>query len=222
MTEQPPVLPLREIESRDDVLWRAWETIYTASFPPHERMSQEHFDRVLDAKSKGEATNTHIVVIPDSSNPDDAVCMAYYEYDPETRIAFLWYLATREGLRGQGIGAVLYRSLREYVRGQGAALLVYEVEIPEVAAEKSAQDADYARRRIEWYEKFGARVVFGIEYFQGVDTTPEKTPMYLMVDLFEPMEAEALFPILKSIFEDSLAQTGTLSLARLSERDEAT
>jgi hypothetical protein len=204
--------PIREITSPTDPLWPAWREIYLASFPPKERMTVAFLEGVLQKKSAGEASQKHMLVLSGREEREEALSIAFYEDEPEAGITFLWYIATRAEARGSGYGAILYADLCRRAREERAKLLVFEVEIPETASARSFEDAAWASRRIHWYERQGARILQGVQYYQGVDSTEQLTEMHLMVDLFEPLEAEQIFSRLQAVFGGSLLQTGSISL----------
>ncbi len=80
------------------------------------------------------------------------------------RTALLNYFAVEPQRRGSGIGTECLRLMREALRGRGCRI-IFEVEDPE-----AAPDPDYARRRIDFYKRGGARstgvgsTLFGVEY----------------------------------------------------------
>ena len=100
----------------------------------------------------------------------------------------------------------MYRTIFDKSHLGGANLLVFEVEIPSLAAEKSPEEAEWALRRINWYERRGAVMVHGIRYLQDVDSTEELTPMHLMVHCRNTPEPEALFERLVAFFGEAAIQ----------------
>lgn len=80
------------------------------------------------------------------------------------RTALLNYFAVEPQRRGSGVGTECLRLMREALRGRGCRI-IFEVEDPE-----AAPDPDYARRRIDFYKRGGARstgvgsTLFGVEY----------------------------------------------------------
>ena len=214
MLQEPVSKSIREIESLQDPLWPAWKEIYLTSFPPNERMSLEYFEDILAKRSAEKASDHPLLVLADEKHGADVVGLAYCEMDADAEIAFLWYLATQADLRGKGYGAYIYRDLLERARARGNRILVFEVEIPHLAGAKSSEDEEWARRRIGWYERQGAVLVNGIQYFQDVDTSEELTEMHLMVHLFQPMSAEQVYERLEPFFGDAIQKTGALSLGR--------
>jgi GNAT superfamily N-acetyltransferase len=200
--------------SGEDWRWSAWKRMYYDSFPENERMSERYFLRMFDEKANGEADDKHLLIMIEGQGAETKpVGMAYYELERELSIGFLWYLAIRQGIRNKGYGTAFYSELVRRMRDNGTKLLVFEVEIPELAEAKSAEDAEWARRRIAWYRRQGAFVLEGVEYFQEVDTGKPPTRMFLMLHCLVPMDAEQGFSLAKLLFPHTLQQVGPLKLA---------
>ena len=185
---------IREIETAHDTAWEGWNRIYYDSFPENERMSDGYFQSVLQRKANSAETNTHLLVMMPSEEPERVIGMAYYEVDTENQAGFLWYLATQSEQRGQGYGAILYANILQRLRENGARILLYEVEMPALASQESAQQGALAERRIGWYRRQGAAVLEGVQYFQTVDAPGmEPVEMHIMAQPFAPMDAEQVF-----------------------------
>jgi len=206
-------LTLHEITDRDDPAWHAWREIYEASFPVNERMSEVHFLGVLAEKAGGGAADEHLLVLRSDGADEPPIGIGYYEYDRELAVGFLWYLATQPGLRNQGHGSRFYAAICRQLAESGARMMVFEVEIPQRAGGEGGQESEWAQRRIDWYQRQGASLLNGIQYFQSVDTGVPPTEMWLMVHRFVPMDAERCYALCKEIFGDALTQTGTLALS---------
>jgi len=203
---------IREIVSAEDPLWEDWHAIYLASFPAHERMSSEFLTQLLAEKATGEDPGTHILVMTGDEDTARAICIGLVDIDLDAATAYLWYLATQPGARGGGIGARMYHHIRERARLGGASVLMFEVEIPQVAAARSEEDGEWAARRIAWYRRQGARVLHGIQYFQSVDASEEVTEMHLMADLLEPLTPDEVLAKARKLFADSMTEVGQFGL----------
>lgn len=206
-----------EILSTDDDLWESWKSIYLASFPAHERMTVAYFEGVLAAPVE-DGAGRHMLAMVAESNLTDVQGILYFETDREARISFLWYLAIRDDLRNQRLGPALYAEVRNRAESEGLDLLVFEVEIPEEAAAHSDLEGEIAARRIRWYQRQGALLVKGVEYYQDVDSTDERTLMYLMVDYIGTSAGpDALYQRLETYFAGSISKLGPVSLNGLGE-----
>jgi len=88
---------------------------------------------------------------------------------------FLDFIAARPGLRGGGLGAALYEAAREYAERCGAKGLYLETDPDEPVAGSSPPDAETARanrRRLQFYERHGVRVIEGTDYSAPVGDPP--------------------------------------------------
>jgi len=200
--------------SGGDWQWRAWKRMYYDSFPDNERMSEQYFLRMFSEKANRETDDKHVLIMCEGQGAGTKpVGMAYYELERDLSIAFLWYLAIHQGIRNKGYGTAFYTELVTRMRNDGAKLLVFEVEVPELAEARSAEDAEWARRRIAWYRRQGARVLEGVEYYQRVDTREASTRMLLMLQYLVLMDARQGYSLAKSLFPNTLQQVGPLKLA---------
>jgi GNAT superfamily N-acetyltransferase len=212
-------LYLHEIESLFDDRLPGVLDIYQESFPPREQMRLSWWVQLLRQKTAGQESDEgrHLVAIV-RADDDQVVGMAYYETYPlaegggGSAVGYLWYLATRSDLRGQRIGAGAYAALIERILGQaGCRAVVFEVEIPEEAARFSEGEAEFARRRIAWYQRNGAKLLRGIRYVQDVGWQPP-VPMHLMIHSRDAIDAGAAFTLVQTVLEDAVEQVGPLSL----------
>jgi GNAT superfamily N-acetyltransferase len=198
----------------DSWQWSAWKRIYYDSFPENERMSERYFLQMFEEKARGEGHDKHMLIMLESQETGTVpVGMSYHEFDRELGVGFLWYLAIQRESRNKGYGTAFYAELIKRAKSDGARLLAFEVEIPELAAAKSAENAEWARRRIAWYRRQGAFVLEGVEYYQEVDTGVAPTRMFLMLHPLAPIDAEQGFSLARALFPDTLQQTGPLKLA---------
>jgi hypothetical protein len=136
--------------------------------------------------------------------------MAKYEFLPRCSAACLAYLAVRSDARSQGIGARVYEEIRRQLRGVSCRGLVLEVEIPGRAT--SADDAQLATRRIQFYQRLGALLLRGVDYTQSVGQHQPPIPMHVMVHPFQPMDGEEAFELARCVYGKWLERAGELAL----------
>ena len=147
-------LTLHEITDLQDNALPQVLDIYQQSFPMREQMPFSWWIEFLQAKARGEGKSRHLLALLEGEDDERRVgAFAYYE-DEEDGV-FLWYLATQPDRRGGGMGARLFREIadRTFQRGH---YLFFEVELPEEAGRFSEAEAEFARRRIAWYQRNGA------------------------------------------------------------------
>ena len=186
--------------------------IYQASFPPNEQMRLSWWVRLLNELSlqNGPVEPEHLLYAAVGDDPNDVIGFAYCEVNRAKQLAYLMYFAMREDVRGQGIGAAVYRQLTEEILvNKNAKIIVFEVEKPEVMARESADAARVAERRIGWYERQGAFLLEGIHYIQGVGWQPA-VEMALMFHSRTPISPEEAFAAAVSLLADNVQQTDAL------------
>jgi GNAT superfamily N-acetyltransferase len=197
-----------ELRGLDDPHTPAFMDIYQASFPLSEQMRFSWWIGMLLAKAAGQEEVGHPLALLEDG---EVAAISYYESGAPETAAYLWYLATREDLRGRGVGAELYRGIVERTRNEGSPALLFEVETIEQARSISEEAAIFARRRIEFYRRMGAHQLGGIHYVQNVGWQPP-IEMHIMVHPFIDISAETIFALTTSHLGTSIQQTGPLSL----------
>ncbi|MEZ0395895.1 MAG: GNAT family N-acetyltransferase [Anaerolineales bacterium] len=201
---------VRLLSGRLDPLLPAWLDLYETAFPYEERVLISTFWRVLEKTETGAPPDVVLSALVDSQG--NLSGMAAYQMLPSLAAGFLWYLAIAPGGRGHGLGSAYYHFILEDVF-RSADLLLFEVEIPAHCEE--AERRRNAERRIVFYQRNGAALLTGIHYMQSVGSHVPPTPMHLMVHARRPTTAEEAFKIAKTLFGDSLSQTGPLDLIGL-------
>ncbi|MCA9450205.1 MAG: GNAT family N-acetyltransferase, partial [Candidatus Omnitrophica bacterium] len=74
---------------------------------------------------------------------------------------FLDFIATRPGVRSGGMGGALYEASREYCQSLGVKALYMEVQPDDPELTPEPQELEESKRRIRFYEQFGAKVIEG-------------------------------------------------------------
>ncbi|GBD41598.1 Acetylpolyamine aminohydrolase [bacterium HR39] len=100
---------------------------------------------------------------------------------PDLDFCFLDALATAPGRAGRGIGTALYERVREEARALGAIGLFLEALPDDPALCPDPRMLEENRRRLAFYERFGARPIVGTKY--ETPLSPGDTcPPYLVLD----------------------------------------
>jgi ribosomal protein S18 acetylase RimI-like enzyme len=176
---------LRRITSISDPCLLPALRIYEQAFPPHEQMTPSFWiGNLLDSSEHAR----HFVAAIDRGS-EEVVGMAFYEIvrpADGAPIVRLWYLCTRAGLRGQGVGSQVYQKLISQFFAEGIGAMLFEVERPDTAIQQGVEAAELAARRIRWYQRNGARLLLNVDYLQPVDNGLPPTPMYLMIHSSDP------------------------------------
>jgi GNAT superfamily N-acetyltransferase len=208
----PGEMKLIELTSADDKLFLPWLDLYETAFPPHEKMLVSTHLQILKAKAGGGAPE-HVLLAAlanTSAGGGQFAGLVRYELIPPDQAAVLWYLAVNPALRSQGLGSQIYQEILRRIEPHTYRAMLFEVEIPELQ-EKDAE-SELASRRIQFYRRQGALLLGGIHYLQSVGWHQPLTPMHLMVHPIQPLSPQEAFDLCKRVFEDTLAQTGELTL----------
>lgn len=149
---------IRQLTASDKALFPLYEEILEPSFPPEELLSEPVLrERLADGSGP-------ILVAEDDRGR--VLGCAVGEWDAESRVMLLTYLAIRPGLRGGGVGGrLLDAALTAWNAGFGPCLILAEVEDPEHFAGGIDAHGDPAARW-RFYERRGGRVL-DIPYFQA-------------------------------------------------------
>jgi ribosomal protein S18 acetylase RimI-like enzyme len=198
-----------EITTLNDPYFPAFMDIYQESFPLSEQMRFSWWLALLRKKEADPDAGGRLLVLIEE---EVVVAMAYYEEGDADAPAYLWYLATRPDARGKGTGARLYQEILARVEGAGSPALLFEVETPAEAALLSVEAADFARRRIEWYRRLGAKLLGGIHYEQSVGWQPA-LEMHIMVHAFQEVDPGSAFACAKAVLGEEIQEIGELTLS---------
>lgn len=198
---------IHELTGLSDPLLPAWLDLYETSFPFNERLLISHFWRLLQAKEKGEASSVSLSALVERSNT--LIGMAAWQYLPQLRLAYLWYLAIQPEARNRGLGAHYYHAILAQAFTKGADLALFEVEMPELA--HTDQERALAQRRIAFYKRNGARLLTGIHYLQSVGDHVPPTPMHLMFHPRERLSPQEAYQSAHQLFGEALQQTDALA-----------
>ncbi len=99
---------------------------------------------------------------------------------PSVACAFLDYIGVRRDVRGGGVGGALYEAAREYAQRIGAKALYLEVQPDVSELTPDPRMLEQSRKRVRFYEGYGARVVEGTAYSTPVGDPP--TVAFLLYD----------------------------------------
>ncbi len=97
---------------------------------------------------------------------------ALVNHFPQVNSSFLDFLATAPDLRSGGIGGALYEAVREHLQTLGSRGLYSEVlpDDPAVVHDPTALAEN--RKRMRFYERYGAYPIVGTEYETPIDEDP--------------------------------------------------
>ena len=176
---------IREIVAWPEGLAAQVKELYERSFPPAER---HDFARIRGiTEEQGEARGLHVLTAVDG---DILLGLSILRHLAEASLGYLWYLCVDEAARGSGIGGRLYQRTLEVLRedaracGRGLKGMIFEVE--RLDSEPHATYGDPIRR-VKFYERLGARLILGYDYWQPPIPPHGPVPLQLM---FHPLGLE--------------------------------
>lgn len=193
---------LVEIKDTKNPLFLDWLDIYETSFPFHERKLLSMILKQVDKINNGEDTLLHFMALIDDRKECQGIIL--YQLMPVQQAVCLWYLAVKADLRSKGLGGYFYDQAVRLFDPSCYKIMILEVEIP---GEENRIDAE---RRIQFYERHGARLLEGIDYIQDIGWHAPPTPMHLMIHSLQSLDAESAFTLAKGIFGDLLQQAGKI------------
>ena len=219
-TQDPAALELREIFGPDHAECCYWLNMLQRQFPLNEQVFAGSVLRQWQAKSRGEAQNSHFYTAH-LLHSGDAVGMAWYDYCPEASGSVLWYIAVSPGAEGHGYGSDILRKLLIETYTTDAARMVFlEVETSGHGGASNPTGEERRLRQIDQRNRFyvhrhGAQQLTGISYTQKVGDQAA-IPMDLLVFFNSALPlppAEETYNYAKAIFGESLQPNGPIGLS---------
>ncbi len=132
---------------------------------------------------------------------------AFLYYAPDLGFCFLDYIATRKDVISGGVGGALYQRVREEGRNLKASGLFFECLPDEPMVCRMNELIPENKRRLRFYETFGARPIANTLYETPLSET-DSCPPYLVYDDLDretPLMGLELRKIVKAILERKYA-----------------
>lgn len=126
---------------------------------------------------------------------------------PDVQAAFLELISAGKGDTGGGLGGVLYEHVREEAAARGVLGLFFECSVDDPAVISDAAKLEQNRRRLKFYERFGARPIMTNAYATPVHPG-DRDLYYLMLDALgrtQPLPRDNLRVIVRAILERKYA-----------------
>jgi len=205
--DEPTIFRLMDPE--DPLTLQALE-LYQSSFPVEELDPidgiQRGMRKQLDGRPEGNRAWRFLAAVSGGR----LVGMSMYTYYRDTRLAFLFYLATQPELRGHGLGAWLFRQTCDRLAGDALDLkgqpplgMCWEVERPQDG--QSPAEVELRKRRINFYRRIGAILLDELEFIAPpIDDGQPPVPYYLMYLPVAPEAATVDKNLLKSVIDSIL------------------
>jgi GNAT superfamily N-acetyltransferase len=195
-------MEIREVTSLPEGLAAQAKALYERSFPKEEL---NDFEQMMQALGGGEMRGRPRLII--AWDEDKLLGLSFFKYYPKAELGYLWYIAVDESTRGSGIGTKLYRAtldaLVQAARESGGRIkgLIFEVERLDSEAHPIFGDPI---RRVKFYERLGARLILGYDYWQPPIPPHGPVPLQLMFHPLDLPESECTSSALAHIITDFL------------------
>jgi len=140
----------------EDLLRKLYDDVLVRSFAPRELVPLSDLQDALHTEN----SDTEIVVAIDEDG--GVVGGAIGDWDPDSSVYLLSYLAVRSTDRSKGVGTLLMDRVRSWWGARQASAVLAEVDDP-----RQHEISDYGdpEARLRFYERLGAQVL-GVPYTQ--------------------------------------------------------
>jgi acetoin utilization deacetylase AcuC-like enzyme/GNAT superfamily N-acetyltransferase len=151
--------------------------VFRAAFPA-EPEGIERVERLLNKRAKLDFDPVLLV----SEDRGQVTGVSFTFYFSELRLGYLQYIASDPERPARGIGGALYEATRELIDARGGQGLL--LDVPPDIRSKVSEPARLPtnRRRIRFYERFGARVIEGTGWEEIPNPRNDNRPTLLMFD----------------------------------------
>ena len=148
---------------------------------PYEPEGIDRIERLLRKRARLDF-DPLLLVAENRAGQVIGICFVFYF--PELNFGYLQYIASDPKRASRGIGGALYEAMRELLAARGGQGLLLDVppDDAEIVADRLSLPLN--RKRIGFYERYGARIVEGSEW----DVTPNlRNKYFLTMLMFDPL-----------------------------------
>lgn len=176
--------------------------LYEASFPPEELRP---FERIRDELvSPNGQRRTHLLAALDG---ESVLGISIFALFPQVSLGYLWFLCVDPETRGSGVGGKLYQASMEWLEqdaaDQGKTLRGMIFEVERLTSEAHPVYGD-PFRRVRFYQRLGARMIEGYDYYQPPIPPHGPVPLQLMFHPLDSTGCECTSPALAGVVSDFL------------------
>lgn len=158
--------------------------IYHRNFPE----SADYWEQIVSKVGERAKLAEQCTLLVAVSSKEGMVGLAFYDYFDDLQAGHLEFIATKRYIRSRGVGSHLYEALREDLVARGARELYMEVRTDEPARDLEPEELKLRRATMRFYEKQGARPLFGFVYDTPPYDAPHLEPPLLVCDPLERRE----------------------------------
>ncbi|MDH3236594.1 MAG: histone deacetylase family protein [Alphaproteobacteria bacterium] len=148
---------------------------------PYEPEGIDRIERLLHKRARLDF-DPLLLVAENRASQVIGICFVFYF--PELNIGYLQYIASDPKRPSRGIGGALYEAMRELLAARGGQGLLLDVPPDDAEIVTDQKALPLNRKRIGFYERYGARIVEGTEW----DVTPNlRNEYFLTMLMFDPL-----------------------------------
>lgn len=150
----------------------------------------EQADRLVSLVGKHHDHPVEVLLLTAENERGKLIGFAYAYVFPQIRYAFLDYIASAQEVRHRGIGGSLYEILRESLDRRRVHGLFLECPPDDPAAVTDPTRLEGNRRRVAFYERFGARAILGTAW----NDPPERLDYDPPLLIYDPLGRDRPLP----------------------------
>jgi acetoin utilization deacetylase AcuC-like enzyme/GNAT superfamily N-acetyltransferase len=157
------------------------QRIFRAAFP----YDPSYAERIGSLLARRAELDFDPVILVAEDAQQQAIGFALIFFFPELKYGYLDYIASDPGRRERGIGDALYEATRELMLNRDARGLFLDVPPDEPALLKDRERLPVNRKRLRFYERYGARPIVGTSYETTVTPANEGYFTFLVFDALD-------------------------------------
>lgn len=189
-----------DLYPRDKAAIEQAKKILISHFPA---VPKEKFDEISEQLRNPLKYRFSITLLVAENFGGQVLGLAMVYYAPDVRFCFLDYVATKKEIIAGGIGGALYEKVREFASDINSIGLFFEC-LPD--SEEACKDPNILsdnRKRLKFYEKYGARPIIQTLYETPVRESDICPPLlvYDGVDNEKPLMGKDLRKVITAILE---------------------
>ncbi|MDH5749961.1 MAG: histone deacetylase family protein [Rhodospirillales bacterium] len=148
---------------------------------PHEPEGIDRIERLLRKRAQ---LDFDPILLVAENRTGVVIGISFVFYFPELQFGYLQYIASDPKHAARGIGGALHEATRELLAARGAQGLLFDVPPDNPKTVSDPESLPINRKRIGFYERYGARVVEGSEW----DVFPNpRNDYFLTMLMFDPL-----------------------------------
>ena len=155
-----------------------FQAVFRKSFPYESAVA----DRIPKLLTRAAHRDFELIVLIAEDERSRVLGFTVTFFFRDVRYAYLQYIASDPARRARGIGGALYEATRELLTHKGGRGLFFDVPTDDAAKVKDPSHLAINRRRLEFYERYGAFPISGTLYDVLPNPANEGNLVFLVYD----------------------------------------